>query len=250
MRYQGEHEGQGVLPVGDRDGVAGLRELVIRIFDGIGCRNIRIQYRCGVYRNAVLHEDASGHQQIINRKEIRDAIHPPAFQEDLGRRAAGHRQLLETAALQRQRAAVGVNRAERTLTAGLFLGIRDGQALAAAQPDRSAVFIERKPIQVDDKRRIRTAAEIDLASVSGVGIQLQRAAVCQPILDRPTDIIIGRIAHPCQDAGLTAVQAFAILRVGVRTFYDLDFLDRIVTFQFACIFQKRSVLPERIALCQ
>lgn len=31
---------------------------------------------------------------------------------------------------------------------------------------------------------------------------------------------------------------------------DLDFLDRIVIFQFLCIFQKRSVLPEGIALCQ
>ena len=155
------------------------------------------------------------------------------------------------AALQRQRAAVGVDGAEHAGT--LAAGIRDGQRFAAVQRDRCASIVESKSVQVDDERIITPGAEIDIIAIAVSGsivIQRQRAAVGQPTLDRLTDIIIGRIAHPCQDAVLIAVQACAILRVGVRTFYDLDFLDRIVTFQFACIFQKRSVLPEGIALCQ
>mgnify|MGYP007061167655 CR=1 FL=1 len=81
------------------------------------------------------------------------------------------------------------------------------------------------PVQID---RMRSAANAPCTIRSGIiVIQLQRAAVCQPILDRLTDIIIGRAADCCLDAGLVAVGAAAVLvDFVVGALYDLDVGDR------------------------
>ena len=70
-------------------------------------------------------------------------------------------------------------------------------------------------------------------------------------------VVVGRAArlrggdHAGFQVGVAVVAEFVAVCVNVAgAADDLDFLDRIVIFQFPCIFQKRPVLPEGIALCQ
>ena len=245
--FQQKRKGDRIAADGGFAILLRVYKLSLRVLDRV--YTAAKQTLCRIYGVVATHQRISVLQQVENGDGVQDISHLAAPQEDPGRTAAGHRQLLETAALQRQRAAVGVDGAERALTAGLFLGIRDGQALSACF-DRSSIAVEFMPIQINDERYGLGTAEINFVVASAVSVQRQRAADGHPCGNGIGNTAVGRIAHPCQDAVLIAVQAFAAFRVDVGAADDLDFLDRIVIFQFPCIFQKRSVLPEGIALCQ
>ena len=168
--------------------------------------------------------------------------------------AAGHHQIADITALQRKAPALTPIKEDiRNLTALRAVGNRQMHIVSGLE---CAITLNRHhmSVQID---RMRSAANLPCTIRSGIiGIQLQCAAVCQPIGDGFIHIGIEIAIHRGYEfAALAAVFAcryasFIRFHVRMQAFYDLGVVDRrVLKCRFVLHIRPIPIL-EGIAICK
>ena len=239
-------EGQYVLPVGHRAALAaaeGSGSLLHRVGRALAHAVTRKVGR--------FHQVIAVCQQIGRRyRDIKAALQPAALQRHLHRLVAGHGEMPQPAALQRQLALRGHDQIIQPSVPGLA-AVLDGQRHVAdgdAPAGRILALIgvhlvvrDLVPVQVQRVRLAALASPARVAHTADILIQRQRAAAGQPRGLGLAVGLIGRAVH-LRRVSLVAVHAAPVLDDLVGAENDLEVVDAAaVVFKRGTVRHKRPV---------